>query len=93
MYCRICGRQDARVRLCELKTARITKRAHVDCHGHSEYRSVTVAEVDASIGEHMRHNSDSTLPCEGVKSQEAPVNDDIKIEHSFTKEKHDRRCG
>ena len=46
MNCRICGRQDARIRLCELNTARITKRAHVDCHGHSEYRSVTVAEVD-----------------------------------------------
>lgn len=56
MNCRICGRQDARIRLCELKTARITKRAHVDCNGHSEYRSVTVADVDAAIGEHVRHN-------------------------------------
>lgn len=46
MKCRICGRQDARIRLCELKTARITKRAHVDCNGHSEYRSLTVAEID-----------------------------------------------
>lgn len=49
MNCRICGRQDARIRLCELNTARITKRAHVDCHGHSEYRSVTAADVDAAI--------------------------------------------
>ena len=57
MNCRICGRQDARIRLCELNTARITKRAHVDCHGHSEYRSVAAAEVDAAIGEHIRHNA------------------------------------
>jgi len=57
MNCRICGRQDARIRLCELNTARITKRAHVDCHGHSEYRSVTAAEVDAAIGERIRHNT------------------------------------
>ena len=57
MNCRICGRQDARIRLCELNTARITRRAHVDCHGHSEYRSVTAAEVDAALGEHIRHNA------------------------------------
>lgn len=57
MNCRICGRQDARIRLCELNTARITRRAHVDCHGHSEYRSVTAAEVDEAIGEHIRHNA------------------------------------
>jgi len=66
MNCRICGRQDARIRLCELNTARITKRAHVDCHGHSEYRSVTAAEVDAAIGEHIRHNEELTL-CNGAK--------------------------
>jgi len=57
MNCRICGKQDARIRLCELKTARIARRAHIDCNGHSEYRPVTVAEVDAAIGEHVRHNS------------------------------------
>jgi hypothetical protein len=59
MNCRICGKQDARIRLCELKTARITKRAHVDCSGHSEYRSVTAAEVDVAIGEHVKHNTES----------------------------------
>jgi len=59
MYCRICGRQDARIRLCELQVARITQRAHVDCNnGHSAYRSVTMAEVDAALGEHVRHNTD-----------------------------------
>ncbi len=57
MNCRICGRQDARIRLCELNTARITKRAHVDCYGHSEYRSVAAAEVDAAIGERISHNA------------------------------------
>jgi len=30
----------------EIRTARITHRAHVDCAGHSEYRHVTDCEID-----------------------------------------------
>ena len=54
MHCRICGRQDAKIRICELKTARLTHRAHVDCRGHGEYRSVTIGEVESAISEHVR---------------------------------------
>ena len=44
--CRICGRDDAKMREREIRTARITHRAHVDCAGHSEYRHVTDCEID-----------------------------------------------
>ncbi len=55
MYCTICGKHDARIRLSELKTAMITGKAHVDCNGHAVYRSVTKQEVEAAITEHVRH--------------------------------------
>jgi len=58
MHCRICGRQDARIPLCELEIARITHRAHVDCFGHSEYRLVTFVEVDAAIAEHAQEREE-----------------------------------
>lgn len=45
MHCNICGRDDARVRKVELPVARITHRAHVDCLGHSEYRSLSLQEL------------------------------------------------
>ena len=46
MKCEICGSKDARIRESEMITAAITLRAHVDCKGHSQYRSVTEAEVE-----------------------------------------------
>ena len=48
MKCGICGSNDAQIRLCEIETARITRRAHVDCWGHSEYRAVTLKEIEES---------------------------------------------
>lgn len=46
--CHFCGRNGAVVRLNEIAIARTSRRAHVDCHGHSQYRPVTVAEIDES---------------------------------------------
>jgi hypothetical protein len=43
--CEICGRMTAKVRDCEVRTAYITGRAHVDCVGHSQYRSVRRYEL------------------------------------------------
>jgi len=48
MKCTVCGRDDAMIRECEIETARITHRAHVDCVGHSEYRWVSDAEIAES---------------------------------------------
>ena len=45
MKCHICGSDTAQVRLCEIETAMITERAHVDCGGHAQYRSLTQEEV------------------------------------------------
>jgi hypothetical protein len=48
MNCNICGRKDANIRQRELDTVKdtvkITRRAHVDCQGHSEYRLVSTEE-------------------------------------------------
>lgn len=46
--CTLCGRDDAAVRAEELATARITRRAHVDCGGHAVYRAVSPAEIERS---------------------------------------------
>ena len=48
MKCDICGRMTAHIRECELKVARITHRAHVDCEGHAEYRFVSYREIEES---------------------------------------------
>jgi hypothetical protein len=57
MHCKICGKQDAVIRVSELKTSKITGRAHVDCNGHSHYRSVTKGEIESSITHHVRHET------------------------------------
>jgi len=43
--CQFCGREDAVIREEELEIAAITGRAHVDCEGHSQYRSLTHSEL------------------------------------------------
>lgn len=47
MKCNICGRDTAQVRQCEIKTALITGKAHVDCgdRGHAQYRPLTSEEL------------------------------------------------
>ena len=45
MKCHICGADKAQVRSCEIETALITGRAHVDCGGHAQYRSLTLEEL------------------------------------------------
>lgn len=45
MKCHICGSDTAQVRPCEIETALITGRAHVDCGGHAQYRYLTLEEV------------------------------------------------
>ena len=56
MKCNICSRTDAVIRTCELKTARITNKAHVDCQGHSQYRPVSLDELNeaANHGDSMK---------------------------------------
>ena len=61
MICTICGSDKAHIRASELSIARITLRAHVDCaidNGlpaipdnflHSQYRSVSVAEIKETV--------------------------------------------
>ena len=61
MMCNICGAQDAVIRLCELKIAQITGRAHVDCNGHAQYRSVRIPhDIDESIRIHLTATSTET---------------------------------
>lgn len=46
MICRICGSTAAKIRDGELDTAYASKRAHVDCAGHSEYRAVRPIDIE-----------------------------------------------
>jgi len=46
MKCNICGMEGALVRECELDTAKITHRAHVQCNGHAEYRHVADEDIE-----------------------------------------------
>lgn len=55
MKCRICGREGALVRECEIQVARITLRAHVDCEGHSEYRHVSSDDVEDAAKARKSH--------------------------------------
>ena len=52
MHCNICGSDDAHVRFCEIETALITGRAHIDCRGHSEYRHVDNTQISESLSYH-----------------------------------------
>jgi len=40
--------EGALVRECEIETAKITRRAHVDCGGHGEYRAVSHKDIEES---------------------------------------------
>ena len=49
--CHLCGEDTAKVRDCEIETAKITLRSHVDCsNGHSQYRRVSRKEIDNMTG-------------------------------------------
>jgi len=49
MKCNICGREDAVIRPGEIETALHSHRAHVDCQGHGQYRSVTRDELHGEL--------------------------------------------
>ena len=49
MLCRICSSNDAKIREYELDTVIHSFRAHVDCNGHSHYRSVSREEILESL--------------------------------------------
>lgn len=49
IHCGICKRPEALIRVDELETAAISRRAHVDCAGgHSEYRYVSANDIIVS---------------------------------------------
>ena len=45
LRCWICGEQTGKIRDCEVETAKITRRAHVDCCGHTQYRVISASEL------------------------------------------------
>ena len=48
MQCHICGSESAIICKSEIETTKITRRAHVDCDGHSQYRGVGFEEIEES---------------------------------------------
>lgn len=47
--CHLCGGQTGVIRYAEIEEAIISHRAHVDCRGHSQYRSVSPDELAAAL--------------------------------------------
>lgn len=48
--CHVCGADNARIRECELRDMWSGQtRFHVDCGGHSQYRSVSAIEIRAAL--------------------------------------------
>lgn len=47
--CHICGTQTGVIRYTEIEVAIVSHRAHIDCFGHSQYRSVSPDELAAAL--------------------------------------------
>jgi len=91
MRCDICGSMDANIRPIELTTARITLRAHVDCNGHGQYRSVSREEIkEATNKEALILNAiPEMLELLSILSQSY---DDSKSSHDLASTLYDLRC-
>lgn len=91
MRCNICGSMDADIRRIELQVAQITKKAHVDCNGHSQYRPVTRKELQQAIDKETRINTALPEMLDLIQHLSQSY-DDSKSSHELASTLYDLRC-